>query len=204
MRRRRVLLLLTIATALVATAAISIVLLLTSSASSERRTLGGPAVPGCGTGEERVSTSDITLEEAQKLVDACLAAYSPGSQTSPTPGPSGDVVTYPLKEAATIVLSDGSKLDLPAGTDFARQMGMAGDFTVIILNDSRLYFETGTWKPAPDPGYVATRDRPAMLEIVEQLAANHPDFRADYQAVIDSYLRDGLPDQAPMETPRRY
>lgn len=150
--RRRVLLLLTSAAVLIAAATVSIVLLLTSSANSERRTLGGPPIPGCGTAEERVASSDITLAEAQKLVDACLASYSPGSETSPTPGPSGDIVTYPLKEPTTIVLADGTKLDLPAGADFGYQLGMGGTIPSSSLMIPGCTSKPGLGSPHRTPG----------------------------------------------------
>jgi hypothetical protein len=173
------------------------------SASSEQKTASGAPVPGCGTAEEQAAGGKVTLDEARKLVDACLAANSP-TETSPSPSASDTTITFPLKEPETIVLSNGKQLELPAGAGLGQELGWFADLTLVTVNESRIYFESQTWKPYVTgknaTPYVAGTDRPAMRKIVEQLAADFPQYQTDYDSLTNSYLRDDLPEQAPVPT----
>jgi Response regulator containing a CheY-like receiver domain and an HTH DNA-binding domain len=167
-------------------------------------TPGGPLIPGCGTAEERVAGGNVTLAEAQMLVDACLRAYTPGSHFTVTPSADQPTpVTWPLQAPYTMTLSNGKPLTLPAGTSIGEEFGYFAHITYITLRGgSALYFYSETWQPYVSTNtYVVSADRAAARRIVEQLAANFPEYQSDYDALVNAYLRDDLPEQSPVRTP---
>jgi DNA-binding CsgD family transcriptional regulator len=167
-------------------------------------TLGGSLVPPCGTAEEVVAGGNVTLAEAQMLVDACLRANTPGSPVSQSPGPTEAPVTYALQEPYSIVLSNGAALQLPGGSSTGEEFGYFAHITYITLRGgSVLYFYSDTWQPylASDNTYVVSSDRADARRIVAQLAMNFSQYQSDYDTLVDSYLRDGLPEQSPVRTP---
>lgn len=166
-------------------------------------TFDGP-LPPCGTAEERVAGGNVTLAEAQMLVDACLRANTQASRVSPFPGPTEAPLTYPLQEPYSIVLSNGAALQLPGGSSTGEEFGYFAHITYITLRGgSVLYFYSDTWQPylASDNTYGVSSDRAAARRIVEQLAANFPEYQSDYDALVNAYLRDDLPEQSPVRTP---
>lgn len=158
--------------------------------------------PDCGTAEDRVKSSDISLEDAAKLVEACLAADTAGL-VSPTPGSDGGTVTFPLEEPVTLELADGKEVMLPSGVGIGRILGL-GDYTFISLHNSRIYFETETWKPVfSELTYVHKDDRAELKGIVDQLSEGFPEYQSEYQTLTGSYLKADLPEQSPVKTPIR-